>query len=869
MNKLHIPPLDEQAAKAALEHQKILAKPPLALGKLEPVAIQIAAMTGNPAPRLKNKTVVLFASDHHIADHGLSLTSTDVTYIQTRNFLQGGGTINAFTRNAGARLTVVDVGVNYDFGDLPGLVKRKVMHGANDFSKGPAMTREQALECLQVGIDIAREEKARGLDIVAAGEMGIGNTTPSSAIVAVLTGTPVETVTGRGSGVKGEVIRKKIELIERGIALNKPDPADAIDVLAKVGGPEIGAMAGLMLGAASLRVPIVIDGFIAGAAAAIAQGIRPEAARYFLGSHNSAEPGHKLIMDHIGVTMYMDLGLCLGQGTGAALIFPELGADPRVLSEMKTLPEPDLTVPRYYCTSPEDRHLRQPLRLRLPDPPTRGAVATAKRPERNFRMASAGRHCGGRTGRRTHLPFFPSLFPPPLRGHRLRLLGGRHRGIASGRRGGLRGRPPGGSHAGTQAGNHERLPAGNLRRHGPLLQSGLQGGRPGRAGGLRFMASPAHGLHPGRTPGPQPDLHRHALSRRAARRHGGSLQAGHAPRPRPDCRRRHPGCLRPGRLVRPVCPGGRSGRIPGPAPVCPAQAGRRHRGRIRLHRGMHGMDCTAYLLHRPMTPHKCRIPGLNIGCTSFIIPDYYVPAVRECVRYADDIALLLLEAGSKGESLITLAEIRELGRIARDAGITWNIHLPTDGGFATPESGRQYTENIIRPIELTQELEPHTWVMHVVTDHIPGPDMRPHLTEEETERILRSLEQITPYLPAPEYLALENLERHPTDYLDGLVAATEHSRCFDIGHVWKEGLKPEELLPLWLPDIRMCHLHGLEKRDHKSLHHMPASVLDALLHPMWDISFTPLITLEVFSLDDFLNSHQAMLESYQRHVSKH
>ncbi len=211
MNKLHIPPLDEQAAKAALEHQKILAKPPLALGKLEPVAIRIAAMTGNPAPRLKDKAVVLFAADHHIADHGLSLTSTDVTYIQTRNFLQGGGTINAFTRNAGARLSVVDVGVNYDFGDLPGLVKRKVMHGANDFSKGPAMTREQALECLQVGIDMAREEKNKGLDIVAAGEMGIGNTTPSSAIVAVLTGTPVETVTGRGSGVRGEVIRKKIK----------------------------------------------------------------------------------------------------------------------------------------------------------------------------------------------------------------------------------------------------------------------------------------------------------------------------------------------------------------------------------------------------------------------------------------------------------------------------------------------------------------------------------------------------------------------------------------------------------------------------------------------------------------------------------
>ena len=269
------------------------------------------------------------------------------------------------------------------------------------------------------------------------------------------------------------------------------------------------------------------------------------------------------------------------------------------------------------------------------------------------------------------------------------------------------------------------------------------------------------------------------------------------------------------------------------------------------------------------SPHKCRVPGLNIGCTSFIIPDYYVPSIRECVHYADDVALLLLEAGECGKELITPAEIRELAGIAADAGVTWNVHLPTDGSFATEESSRRYTENIIRAIDLTRELEPHTWVMHVVTDHIPGPDMRPHLTERETERILRSLEQITPHLPAPECLALENLERHPTDYLDKLVAATPHSRCFDIGHVWKEGLRPEKLLPLWLPDIRMCHLHGLEKRDHKSLHHMPAATLDAILHPMWDLHFSPLITLEVFSLDDFLNSHQAMLESHERYITKH
>lgn len=241
---------------------------------------------------------------------------------------------------------MVDVGVNYDFGDLPGLVKRKVMHGANDFSRGPAMTREQALECLQVGIDMAREEKARGLDIVAAGEMGIGNTTPSSAIVAVLTGTPVETVTGRGSGVKGEVIRKKIELIEQGISLNKPDPSDAIDVLAKVGGPEIGAMAGLMLGAASQRVPIVIDGFIAGAAAAIAQG-HPAGSGSVL--HRLPQLRGTGAQAHYGPHRRHHVhgpGPLPGEGTGAALFFPLLDAATRVLSEMKTLPELDITVPR-------------------------------------------------------------------------------------------------------------------------------------------------------------------------------------------------------------------------------------------------------------------------------------------------------------------------------------------------------------------------------------------------------------------------------------------------------------------------------------------------------------------------------------------
>lgn len=344
MNTLSIPPIDTSAAEAAFARQRILAKVPGSLGKLEALSVRIAGMVGSVTPSMKDKCVVLFAADHKIVNHGLSRTGADVTHIQTRNFVQGGGTINAFTRNAGARLRVVDVGVNYDFGELPGLTSRKVMWGAEDFSEGPAMTRDQALACLQVGIDMAREEKNAGLDIIAAGEMGVGNTTPSAAIVSVLTGASVEEVTGRGSGIDNEGIRRKIQLIKKGIALNKPNPDDALDVLAKVGGPEIAAMAGLMLGAASLRVPVVIDGYIAGAAAGIAKGLYPEVVNYLIGSHNSAEPGHRLIMNHLGLESYLDLGLCLGEGTGAALFFPMIEASTRVLSELRTLPELNIPV---------------------------------------------------------------------------------------------------------------------------------------------------------------------------------------------------------------------------------------------------------------------------------------------------------------------------------------------------------------------------------------------------------------------------------------------------------------------------------------------------------------------------------------------
>ncbi len=269
-----------------------------------------------------------------------------------------------------------------------------------------------------------------------------------------------------------------------------------------------------------------------------------------------------------------------------------------------------------------------------------------------------------------------------------------------------------------------------------------------------------------------------------------------------------------------------------------------------------------------MSDMKCRVPGLKIGCTSFIIPDYYVPAVRECVKYADDISLLLLESGESGEFLPSANEVKELAAIAADAGVSWNVHLPTDAGFLSPQSTRRYIDNIKRTIELTQCLNPHTWVMHVVTDHVPTTVMQPSLTQAQEEAILLALDELIPFLPAPEYLALENLERHPVDFLDSIVENSPFSRCFDIGHVWKEDWDPMPLLHQWWKKIRICHLHGIADRDHKSLHHISADKIDALLHPMWAKGFSAMITLEVFSLSDFQQSHIAMLQSYERFNSQ-
>lgn len=260
--------------------------------------------------------------------------------MQVRNFLRGGGCINAYCRNAGADLVVVDAGIMVDLPhepDLTNLVRRKIIHGAKDFSLEPAMTRHEAMASIELGMDMAHQAAQDGVTLLAAGEMGIGNTSPSSAIVSVMTNTPLTKVTGKGGGLDCDGVQHKITVIQRGLDLHKPDARDALDVLSKVGGAEIGAMAGLMLGGAALRIPVVVDGFIAGAAALLAAAINPDVRHMLIGSHQSAETGHDISMQQLGITTYLSLGLRLGEGTGAALMFPIIDAAVRILHEMEPL----------------------------------------------------------------------------------------------------------------------------------------------------------------------------------------------------------------------------------------------------------------------------------------------------------------------------------------------------------------------------------------------------------------------------------------------------------------------------------------------------------------------------------------------------
>ncbi len=338
-SQLFIPAFDTITAQKARTRLDYLAKIPGSLGIIEDLAVRLAGITGKEYPSFPQKTVVLFAADHDIALHNVSASGQEVTEQQVRNFLKGQGTINAFCRTANAKLVVVDCGMKNDMPALPGLVHHKIVHGVRDFSEGPAMTREEAVMCVQLGIDMAYEQAQSGTGLLACGEMGVGNTSPTSAITAVFTHAKLEDIVNKGSGIRPDLVKQKCRLIRQGLELNKPDPRNGIDVLAKVGGAEIGAMAGLMLGAASLRIPCILDGFIAAAAATIASAIHPGVSAMLVGSHLSKARGHALLMQHLGIPTYFDFGMHLGEGAGAALFFPVIDNAVRILTEMASLKE--------------------------------------------------------------------------------------------------------------------------------------------------------------------------------------------------------------------------------------------------------------------------------------------------------------------------------------------------------------------------------------------------------------------------------------------------------------------------------------------------------------------------------------------------
>jgi nicotinate-nucleotide--dimethylbenzimidazole phosphoribosyltransferase len=334
-----VKPIDPSFFDIAQKRLDNLTKPPSSLGRLEEFARRLVAIQKNERPRIDKKIVFVFAGDHGVTDDGVSAFPKEVTSQMVFNFLAGGAAINVLTRHAGAEVVVVDVGVDFDFTGVEGLIHRKIVRGTKSFVRASAMSREEAIRCLEVGIDLAHAYADKGFNLFGTGDMGIGNTTPSSAIAAVITDRPPAAVTGRGTGITDEGLATKIRVIEEGIRYNKPDRGNGLDVLSKVGGAEIGGIAGLIIGAAERGVPVVIDGLISTAGALIAYTIEPKVKDYMFAGHSSVEIGHRAMLDAIGLQPILDLDLRLGEGTGAALAMLLIEGGLKIYNEMATFDE--------------------------------------------------------------------------------------------------------------------------------------------------------------------------------------------------------------------------------------------------------------------------------------------------------------------------------------------------------------------------------------------------------------------------------------------------------------------------------------------------------------------------------------------------
>ncbi len=334
-----IRPLDPALLRQARERLDLKAMPRGSLGRLEECAQRVVGIRETLTPSLGKKAVVVFAGDHGVVEEGVSRFSSEVTPQMVYNFVRGGAGINVLARQVGAEVVVVDVGVAVDLPPQDGLLIRKVAHGTRNLRKFPAMTGDQALRALWVGVDIARDLAAKDVTLIGTGDMGIGNTTASSAIAAVLTGHAVDEVTGRGTGADDVMLRRKVEVIREAIFLHRPDPGNPLEVLAKLGGLEIAGITGLIIGAAFNRIPVVIDGFIAGAAALVAVSLKPDIREYLFAGHRSAEAGHRVILEWLQLMPLLDLSMRLGEGTGAALGMFIIESGIRILREMLTFEE--------------------------------------------------------------------------------------------------------------------------------------------------------------------------------------------------------------------------------------------------------------------------------------------------------------------------------------------------------------------------------------------------------------------------------------------------------------------------------------------------------------------------------------------------
>ncbi len=334
-----IQPLNSEYIAIAQSRLDNLTKPKGSLGRLEDFAKRIVAITENTKPGLDKKAVFVFAADHGVVEEGISAYPRDVTREMVYNFLRGGAGINALSRHVGADVFVIDIGVDWDFEGTEGLIIKKVGRGTKNFAKGWAMTTDEAVKCIETGIELSEDKIKRGYKFIAVGDMGIGNTTPSAAVMCAFTGLHPKEVVGHGTGINDEAWNRKVNVVEKALELHNPNSMDAIDVLSKIGGFEIGGIAGAILGASSRRIPVVVDGFVSTAGAMVALRLCPIVKDYIFFSHMSAEGGHGLVLEKLGAEPILDLSMRLGEGTGAVIGMSIIEAGVKAYNEMATFEE--------------------------------------------------------------------------------------------------------------------------------------------------------------------------------------------------------------------------------------------------------------------------------------------------------------------------------------------------------------------------------------------------------------------------------------------------------------------------------------------------------------------------------------------------